>query len=89
MAKIRNRFKILLAQKESRDGRNYTYRDIYAETGVSPTTLTAFARDDVSRFDEITLVKLCDWFDCELSDLLVYPPAKSQQGLATAAMVAV
>lgn len=85
MAEIRNRFKILLAQKEARDGRNYTYEDIYAATGISPTTLTNYARGGVGRFDATTLIKLCDWLECDLADLLVYPPAKSQQGLPTLA----
>lgn len=79
MAKIRNRFKILLAQKEVRDGRSYTYEDIQSETGVSPTTIANYAQGRVTRFDEVTLVKLCDWLDCELSDLIAYPPALSQQ----------
>lgn len=88
MAKVRNRFKILLAQKEARDDRSYTYEDIYEATGISPTTLTNYAQGRVARFDETTLVKLCDWLDCDLSDLLVYPPEASQQGLSPAAMAA-
>lgn len=81
MAEIRNRFKILLAQKEARDKRNYTYEEIYAVTGVSPTTLTNYATGRVARFDTPTLVKLCDWLECDLADLLVYPPEMSQQDL--------
>ena len=76
---IRNRFKILLAEKETHDGRSYTYEQISAATGLSPTTITSYARGRVSRFDESTLVTLCDWLDCELSDLIEYPPAKGQQ----------
>ena len=79
MATIRNRFKILLAQKESNDGRNYTYEDIYQLTGISPNTLTSYAKGRVSRYDAKTLTALCDWLDCDLSDLLVYPQEMSQQ----------
>jgi DNA-binding Xre family transcriptional regulator len=79
MAKVRNRFRVLLAQKEMRDGRDYTYEDIFAATGISPTTVSAYAKGRVTRFDTVTLVKLCDWLGCELSDLLEYPPVMSQQ----------
>ena len=79
MAKIRNRFKILLAQKESRDGRNYSYDDIYQATGISPTTITSYAKGRVARFDEVTLIKLCDFLECDLGDLLIYPPEMSRQ----------
>lgn len=79
MTKIRNRFEILLAQKQNRDGRAYTYDDINAATGVSPNTLTAYARQRVTRFDGKTVTALCDWLDCELSELLEYPPAMRQQ----------
>jgi putative transcriptional regulator len=78
MSEIRNRFKILLAQKEVKDGRTYTYEEIYKATGVSPTSLTNYANGRVSRFDAVTITALCDWLDCELSDLLEYPPAVRQ-----------
>jgi putative transcriptional regulator len=85
MAEVRNRFKVLLAQKELRDGRTYSYEDISKETGLSPTTLTSYARGRVSRFDSSTLIALCDWLDCDLSDLIEYPPEASRQGAAVLA----
>ncbi len=84
MAEIRNRFKILLAQKEARDDREYTYEDIQTATSISPTTLSSYAKGRVGRFDAVTLVKLCDWLECEIGDLLVYPPEMSQQGIHAA-----
>lgn len=79
MAKVRNRFKILLAQKETRDNRSYTYEDIQKATGISPTTLASYAKGRVSRFDEKTIIALCDWLECDLGDLIEYPPVQSQQ----------
>lgn len=84
LAKVRNRFRVLLAQKEVRDGRSYTYEDINEETGISPNTLTSYAKGRVSRFDERTIVALCDWLECELADLIEYPPVMRQEGLALA-----
>lgn len=79
MAQIRNRFKVLLAEKEFQDGRSYTYDEIREATGVSPNTLSSYATNSVSRFDGNTLIKLCDWLGCELSDLLEYPPEIGQR----------
>lgn len=79
MAQIRNRFKILLAQKELQDGQKYTYDDIRQLTGISPTTLSNYAQGTVTRFDEPTLVSLCNFFECELAELIEYPPDLSQQ----------
>lgn len=88
-SQVRNRFKILLAQKEARDGRNYTYSDISQATGIAPNTLSAYANQSVSRFDESILVRLCEFFDCTLAELLEYPPVTSQQnGIASFAVAA-
>lgn len=86
MAQIKNRFKVLLAQKELRDGRKYTYESIQQQTGVSPTTLSNYARGTVTRFDEPTLVALCNFLDCELAELIEYPPDLSQQDMASPEM---
>lgn len=83
MATIHNRFKVLLAQKELRDGRKYTYEDIYNLTGVAPKTIGKYVNNEVARFDSVTITALCDWLDCNLNDLLIYPipPEVSQQTL--------
>ena len=72
MAIVRNRFKILLAEKEYRDGRDYSYRDIARLTGVSPNTIGAYKKGTVTRFDQPTIVALCNWLECDLSDLIEY-----------------
>lgn len=69
--KINNRLKILLAEKENREGRKITYETVQNETGISPSTLVGFANNRVTRFDEVTLVKLCEYFNCDIGDLLV------------------
>lgn len=85
---IRNRFKILLAQKELNDGRDYTYNDISETTGLSTRTIMQYAKGRISRFDESSLVALCDWFECDLSELIQYPPVKSRQTLTQRVAVA-
>jgi putative transcriptional regulator len=83
-AKIRNNFKILKAQKETELGRNLTYEEISEATGISPNTLSMYATGKTSRYDEVTVIRLCDFFDCTLPDLLEYPPETRQENLALA-----
>jgi DNA-binding Xre family transcriptional regulator len=73
MSGIQNNFRVLLAQKETRDSKTYSYDDIHEACGVLPNTLTTYTRGTVTRFDAKTLMALCDWLECKLSDLLVYP----------------
>ena len=71
---ITNRFKILLAEKETRDRRNWSYREISRETGVAPNSLSDYARNRVQRFDAVTLDAMCTFFECSVGDLLVHTP---------------
>jgi putative transcriptional regulator len=86
MAKIRNNFKILKAQKEQEIGRNLTYEEISEATGISPNTLSSYATGSVSRYDEKTVMKLCDFFDVTLPELLEYPPEMRRENLTAAVM---
>lgn len=44
--------------------------DIVRETGLSRHTLTALYKEEFLKIDVEALDKLCDLFDCEVSDLL-------------------
>lgn len=44
--------------------------DVARETGLSRATLTLLYKETAQRVDLDTLDKLCDLFDCALSDLL-------------------
>lgn len=41
------------------------------ETGLSPTTISKLYRNHIDRFDQRTLLVLCEYFGCEsLSELM-------------------
>jgi hypothetical protein len=48
---IKNRLKILIAEKEVKENRKLTLRIISEEAGVSTNSLTAYNNQDVVRFD--------------------------------------
>ena len=76
---IYNRLKILIAEKEFREGRKLTYRTISNETGISTATLVLYMKQGVKNIDTGTLEKLCEYLACQPGDLLTYsadPPER-------------
>jgi len=66
---ISNLFTIWISA-ENRERRRIPYREVAAATGLSSATLVAWRKDTVERFDKGTLEKLCDYFGCEVADLI-------------------
>jgi len=70
MPKIITYFGVLLALKEIRDNRKYTLKDIHDATGLAVSTLCQFSNNKARRLEKPTLISLCNFFECNLSDLL-------------------
>jgi putative transcriptional regulator len=76
---IYNRLKILIAEKELREKRKLTYRTLAQETGISTATLTLYMSQKADRVDLTTLATLCEYFDVQPGEILIYskePPAQ-------------
>lgn len=56
--------------------------DVARETGLSRATLTLLYKETAQRVDLDALDRLCDLFDCELSDLLERVANPNDQGAA-------
>ena len=70
--KIANRFRILLAQKATREQHNIALNDVQRETGIAWSTLNAWANNHVTRYDFPIIQALCEYFECQVGDLLVF-----------------
>lgn len=70
--RVYNRFKILLAEKLTRENEKISYEEIKEKTGIATSTLSAWATNRVSRYDSDTIAALCDFLDCEVGELIVY-----------------
>lgn len=72
--RIETRFTQLLLEKQAKDGERYTYRQIRELTGISTTTLSAYAQNkpSVKAFKKSTIAGLCIFFNCKVGDLIVY-----------------
>lgn len=66
MAKVlKNNLRILMAKKGVR-----TMVELEEKAGVSRQVLDRFEKDKSKRLDFETVVKLCNFFECEVGDLL-------------------
>jgi putative transcriptional regulator len=70
--KIVNHFRILLAQKATKQQQNIALLDVQRATGMAWSTLNAWANNQVTRYDAPVILALCEYFDCEVGELLVY-----------------
>ena len=69
---IKNRIKILIAEKEIKENRKLTLRTISNEIGISTNSLVAYTNQDVVRFDAVVLDAFCKYFNCGVGDILFY-----------------
>jgi putative transcriptional regulator len=69
--KIVNHFRILLAQKATKQQQNIALMDVQRETGIAWSTLNSWANNHVTRYDSPVIQALCEYFDCQVGDLLV------------------
>jgi putative transcriptional regulator len=70
--KIINHFRILLAQKATQQQQNIALMDVQRGTGIAWSTLNAWANNHVTRYDAPVIQALCEYFDCQVGDLLVF-----------------
>ena len=69
---IKSRLKILLATKET------TQRQLAIDTGCREATINALANNRIKQVPIDMLDKLCKYFDCQPSDILVYEPDRGK-----------
>lgn len=70
--KITNHFRILLAQKATKQQQNIALMDVQRGTAIALSTLNSWANNQVTRYDAPLIMALCETFDCQVGDLLVF-----------------
>lgn len=76
---IRFRLKELIADKEFRERRIVTLREIAEETGINRMTLSKIANHPGASTVTDNLDKLCRYFGCQVGDLAVYVSEEEKQ----------
>jgi putative transcriptional regulator len=62
--KIISRFRILLAEKETREHRRISLQKVSEETGISVYTIKKLNTDDLREFPMEAMTALCRYFGC-------------------------
>jgi DNA-binding Xre family transcriptional regulator len=76
---IKNRLLELIQEEERKLGRRVKQRDIATFAEVRDHTIIAWIRNEVTRFDAKVVERLCDYFDCEVQDLLYFEYKDSEE----------
>lgn len=67
---MRSNTLVLMAQKAQREQRRLTLKRVSDETGISYYTLNAIAHDTIREYPREALARLCEYFSCDIGDLL-------------------
>lgn len=70
--KIRNRLLELIQERERKIGRRLKQHDLAQFCGVNDHTIINWIRNETTRYEAQTLERLCDYFDCDIADLLYF-----------------
>ncbi len=73
---MKSYLKVLLAQKEMREGRSISLRKVASESGVPISTVNGLANNTIKRIPTAELAALCEYLPCDLCDLLRLEPVQ-------------
>jgi putative transcriptional regulator len=68
---IKNKLSILMAENDIR-----TMIELSNKTGLDKNTISNWYNQKITRFSAETLEVLCEFFDCQVGDILVYEKEK-------------
>jgi DNA-binding Xre family transcriptional regulator len=77
--RLRNRVLFLLTEKERREGRRIKQLEIAKAIQVSPHTVGSWLRDEVTKLEAHVIEGLCEYFECDVCDLLYLEPMESDK----------
>ena len=67
---MRSRLRVLVAEKETREGRTISLREVVREAGVPISTVMGLANNTLREIPVDALGAICRYLDCEVGDLL-------------------
>lgn len=68
--------KIIITLERYRKENNISKYKIIKNCGVGATQLNNYCNNNVSRIDLPVLARICDYLECDISDILEYVPGK-------------
>jgi len=68
---MKSNLHVLVAEKTQRDGKRVTLRGLARDLEISTYTIYALADNKLNEYPRDVLEKICNYFECEVGDLLV------------------
>lgn len=76
---LRNSLLLLIQARERQMNRRVKLKDLAEFVGVTSHTITSWIRNDVRKYEAPIIEGLCDYFDCDISDLLYFEMVEVEQ----------
>ncbi len=77
---LRNRLLALIQAREQKIGRRVKLKDLAEFVGVTYHTVTSWIRNDVRKYEAHIIEGFCDYFDCDVGDLLYIEMVEVEEG---------
>jgi putative transcriptional regulator len=75
--KFRNRLLSLLLKKSSEEGRRIYQAELAEAIGVSENTISTWVSNDMRKMNINVIELLCEYFNCDVSDLFYLEPIEN------------
>lgn len=69
---LKNRLLELVQERERLINRRIKLKDLASFVGVTNHTITSWIRNDVRKYEAHIIEGLCDYFDCDIGDILYF-----------------
>ncbi len=69
---LKNRLLLLIQEREQKINRRVKLKDLTDFVGITHHTLSSWIRNDVRKYEAHIVEGFCDYFDCDLNDLLYF-----------------
>jgi DNA-binding Xre family transcriptional regulator len=76
--KVRNRLLELIQERERKINRRIKLKDLASFVGVTNHTISSWIRNDVRKYEAQIIEGFCDYFDCEIGDLLYFEMVEAE-----------
>jgi DNA-binding Xre family transcriptional regulator len=77
---LKNRLLALIQQREQKINRRVKIKDLAEFVGVNYHTVTSWMRNDVRKYEAHIIEGFCDYFDCDVADLLYFEMVDVEDG---------
>lgn len=76
---LRNHLLELIQERERKINRRVKLKDLAEFVGITNHTVTSWIRNDVRKYEAHIIEGFCDYFGCDISDLLYFEMVEADE----------